>query len=111
MNPHSKIPDERDSGRERLSRPITEAEREALHAQHWDWLKFIAVSAIEGAVLGALVAIAIIYLNYNGIGDMLANSRHSVGYTALLIFGFAYTFAMVVSGTAIWIRATRGGED
>ncbi len=89
---------------------MSEAEREAAHALHWDWLKYIATSVADGAALGAVVALAIIGLNYKGIGDMLANSQHSTGYTLLLIFGFAYTFAMVVSGTAIWFRATRG-ED
>lgn len=91
-------------------RPLSEAERAAVEAEHWSWLRYIAISACDGMALGALVAIMLIRLDVQDIGTMLAGSSHEFGYTALLIAGFAHTFGMVVSGTAIWLRATERRE-
>ena len=109
MNFNSKIPDspDGDGGGKRPQRPLSEAERRAVSAQHWDWLKFIALSAADGAALGALIAVLIIRFNFHEIGDLLANSAHSAGYTLMLIIGMAHTFGMVAAGTAIWMRATQ----
>ena len=105
MNPHSRIPDSNEPD-QRSRRIVTEAERKAVKAQHWYWLRFIAVSALDGMAIGALVAIAIIKLDLHGVGTMLANSNHQTGYTLLLIGSFAHTFGMVVCGSAIWLRST-----
>jgi hypothetical protein len=91
-------------------RQLTEAERAAVQAEHWSWLRYIAISACDGMALGALIAVTLIRLDVQHIGSMLARSSHELGYTALLIAGFAHTFGMVVSGTAIWLRATERRE-
>ncbi|MGI9399747.1 MAG: hypothetical protein ACR2O0_00710 [Rhizobiaceae bacterium] len=105
MNPNSRIPDsnEPDQGPRRI---VTEAERAAVKAQHWSWIRFIFLSALDGMAIGALVAIAIIRLDLHGVGTMMANSNHQTGYTLLLIGSFAHTFSMVVCGSAIWLRST-----
>ena len=91
-------------------RALTEAERAAVRAEHWSWIRFIVLSACDGMALGALIAVLIIRLDIHDIGTMLAASRHEFGYTALLIGGFAHTFGMVIAGTAIWLRATESNE-
>lgn len=112
MNLNSKIPEtsDGDGADRRPQRPLSEAERRAVNAEHWDWLKYIAISAADGAALGALIAVLIIRFNLHEIGDLLANSAHSAGYTLMLIIGMAHTFGMVAAGTAIWIRATQDKE-
>ena len=105
MNPNSRIPDSKEDKRP-AQRRLTESERAGVTAQHWSWIRFILISALDGMALGALVAIAIIKLDLHGVGTMLANSNHQIGYTLLLIGSFAHTFGMVVCGSAIWLRAT-----
>lgn len=108
MNLNSKIPDSPDNGGEKPPpRQLTEAERRAVRAEHWGWIRYIALSAADGAALGALLAVLIIRFNFHEIGDMLAASPHATGYTLMLIVGMAHTFGMVAAGTAIWLRATQ----
>ena len=105
MNPHSRIPDGKHA-RQPIQRRYNEAERAAVKTQHWSWIRFIFLSALDGMAIGALIAIVIIKLDLHGVGTMLANSNHQTGYTLLLIGSFAHTFGMVVCGSAIWLRAT-----
>lgn len=91
-------------------RPLTPAEREELQAEHRSWIRYIFLSALDGMALGALVAVVLIQFDVNGIGQLLANSAHPWGFKAMLIVGFAHTFGMVVTGLAIWWRAT-GNQD
>lgn len=91
-------------------RPLTQAEREELRAEHRSWIRYIFLSALDGIALGALVAVVLIQFDVNGIGQLLANSAHPWGFALMLIVGFAHTFGMVVSGLAIWWRAV-GKQD
>lgn len=104
LNLNSRIPDDPDTNPK--PKPVTPAQREKMRAEHWSWLRFIFLAACDGMALGALVAVLAIRFNMNGIGDLLASSDHQAGYTLMLVAGFAHTFGMVVSGCAIWWRAT-----
>ena len=111
MNLNSKIPDPSEEKRKPPPRPLSEAERRAVRAQHWDWVRYILISAADGAALGALIGVLIIRFNFHDIGDMLAASPHATGYTLMLIIGLAHTFGMVSAGTAIWLRATQEEDE
>lgn len=86
-------------------RIITDKERARLHKQHWDWLKFIALCALAGVTIGALVSLWIVQSDLNGLGGLLARSPNRIGFTVLLVAGFASTFGMVAMGIGITVRS------
>ncbi len=88
-----------------IQKSISEKERQRLHKQHWDWLKFIALCALAGITFGALISLWIINSDLNGFGSLLARSANRVGFTILLVAGFASTFGMVAMGVGITIRS------
>lgn len=91
--------------------PMTEKEKERLRLQHKDWIGTIIFHSIAGFILGALIVVAIIWLDIKGIGTMLANSDSKIALVTLLVAGFGSTFGMAVSGTAIWFKATEQTEE
>ena len=91
-------------------RKLTDNERAELRNEHWSWLCHIMVGAIDGILIGLGVGIAIIAMDINGIGSMLAASDSRTGFTWLLLAGLAQTFGMVSAGLAVWIRATQEKE-
>lgn len=91
-------------------RPLTAREKARLEAQHWSWIRMIAGQSLAGMAIGALAALAVIYLDINQIGSMIAASPNRGVATALLLWGFASIFGMATAGTAIWMRAVYGDE-
>ncbi len=85
---------------------ITGQERERLNKQHWDWLKFIALCALAGITIGAIISMFIVKSDMNGLGGLLARSPNRIGYTFLLVAGFASTFGMAAMGVGIVARST-----
>lgn len=100
-----------DTRDKRPQRKLTETERQKIRHEHSSWLRHIAVGAIDGVLVGMFVGLAIIGFDINGIGSMLANSKHQIGYTLLLLAGLAQTFGMVSAGMAVWLKATQEDED
>lgn len=92
-------------------RKITEKERARIRAQHSEWLRHIAIAAIDGILIGFAVGVAIIYFDINGIGTMLGRSDHQIGYTFMLLAGLAHTFGMVSAGMSIWLKATQENKS
>ncbi|MEL7429956.1 MAG: hypothetical protein AAFN43_08140 [Pseudomonadota bacterium] len=95
----------------RPQRKISEQERVKIREQHKGWLRHMAVGAIDGILVGIVVGLALIGFDINGIGSMLANSKHQLGYTLLLLASLAQTFGMVSAGAAVWLKATQEDED
>ncbi len=94
-----------------MKRTITNEERGAINKQHWDWLKLIALCALAGITLGAMIALTVIKLDVNGFGIQLANSLNRIGFSLLLTAGFVSIFGMVAMGTGIMIRSQMQQED
>lgn len=90
--------------------PMSEQEKERLRLQHKDWIGTIIFHSIAGFIMGALIVAAIMWLDINGIGSMIANSDKKIALITLLVAGFGSTFGMAVSGTAIWFKATEQKE-
>ncbi|WP_075997617.1 hypothetical protein [Salaquimonas pukyongi] len=89
-----------------LKRRMSEAEKERLARQHWDWLGFIALCALGGIALGAVSAWAVLRFDINGIGSMIGRSGNWAEYTALLVGGLASTLGMIAMGIGIMVRST-----
>ncbi len=87
-------------------RKVSEAERAEIRREHDAWLRTIMIGAIDGALIGIAVGVAIIGLDINGIGAMLSRSSNQIGYTFMLLAGLAHTFGMVVAGMSIWLKST-----
>jgi hypothetical protein len=60
-----------------------------------------------GMAIGALIGFLIIHYDIRRIGTMIGKSDYWLGYSFLLMFGFATICGMVAGGAAIWIRAER----
>ena len=97
---------DREEGYQPEKRKLSEAEKERLKLQHWDWIGFIALCALGGIAVGALAAWAVLRFDINGIGSMIARSGYWMGYTALLVGSFASTFGMISMGIGIMVRST-----
>lgn len=91
-------------------RPMSQRERDQIAAQHRSWISMIILQSAVGIVIGTLLALAVMHYDINRIGTMIAASKDGPAYAALFIFGFATLFGMVVSGTAIWLRAVSEEE-
>lgn len=96
--------------RNQPQRPMSEREKSRIAAQHRSWISMIIMQSGVGAIIGTMLALAVMHYDINRIGSMIASSKDGIGYSLLFIFGFATLFGMVVSGTAIWLRAV-SGED
>ncbi len=94
----------------RFDKPLTDEDRKQIRAEHFNWLRYIARAALDGALIGLAVGLAVIFFDINGIGSMLHKSQNQTGYTVMLLGALAHTFAMVSAGMAIWIRATQEEE-
>jgi hypothetical protein len=85
---------------------MTDQERERLKNQHWDWLKFIALCALAGITIGAIISMFIVKSDMSGFGGLLTRSPNRIGYTFLLVAGFASTFGIAATGVGIVVRST-----
>ena len=85
--------------------------RAAARTQHRWWVRWIIIDIAVGALIGATIALAIMYFDIANIGSLLGRSQRSWAYGALFIYGFAHLFAMTVCGSGIWFRATRQPEE
>ncbi|TWG53731.1 MULTISPECIES: hypothetical protein [unclassified Aminobacter] len=74
---------------------------EAARRDHREMLMYLAMNAAAGALMGALVAIAIIWFDAGGIGTRIARSSHQIIGTLLLVVPFAAVFGGVVAASAI----------
>jgi len=103
--------DDDDNENKRYKPPMTEREKERLRLQHKDWIHTIIFHSVAGFLFGTLAVVAILWLDINGIGTMVANSDRQITFVVLLVAGFGSTFGMAVSGTAIWFKATEDTEE
>lgn len=66
-------------------------------------IRFLALHAAFGAVLGIVIAAALLWLDIAGLGGLFAAERATIA-PALLYFGsFAFTFASGAMGTAVML--------
>ena len=77
------------------------ARNRAKYLEHFDWLKLLFLHAGLGALLGVLVAGALLYFDVAGLWRMISKSDHAFGFVLLLVAGFASTFGSLVVGTRI----------
>lgn len=89
---------------------ISPEARDEFRREHQTWLRHIAIGAVDGMLVGMAAGCALIVLDINGIGSMLARSQNQTGYTLLLLMGFAQTFGMVSAGLSVWMKATQEDE-
>ena len=74
---------------------------EAARKDHWQMLRFMAVNAAAGALIGIISAVAIIWLDIGGIGTRIAHAANPVVPVLLLVLPFATVFGGVVVASAI----------
>ena len=64
-------------------------------------VSFLAFHSMIGAMVGCFAAGACLVTDVAGIGTLLMNSDVPFLASGLLVFGFAITFASVVTGSAV----------
>lgn len=74
---------------------------EEARKDHWRMLRFMAVNAAFGALIGVLTAVAIIWLDIGGIGTRIAQASNPVIPVLLLVAPFAFVFGGVVTASAL----------
>jgi len=74
---------------------------EAARRDHWQMLRFMALNAAGGALIGALAAAAIIWLDLGGIGTRIGQASNPVIPVLLLVVPFATVFGGVVTASAL----------
>ncbi len=70
-------------------------------------IRFLAVHAILGVVIGFALAGALIAFDVAGLGTLIAQAKNPVTAGMLLFFGFAVTFGSAVMGGAILMYGER----
>ncbi|KPF44419.1 hypothetical protein ACSV9I_19770 [Rhizobium sp. G187] len=87
--------------------PSDDLTPEEQRLDHWQMLRFLAVNASFGALLGLLVAAAIFWLDIGGVGASLARSSHPVLPAMMLVIPMALTFAAAVTASAVMLMPYR----
>lgn len=88
-------------------RPTDDLTPEETRLDHWQMLRFLAVNALFGALLGLLVAGAILWLDIGGIGSSLGRSAHPVLPALMMVLPMALTFAAAVTASAVMLMPYR----
>ncbi|MCO5158976.1 MAG: hypothetical protein M9945_19950 [Aquamicrobium sp.] len=83
----------------RMDKP--EMTPEEARKDHWQMLRFMAVNAAAGVLLGILTAAAIIWLDLGGIGTRIGQAANPVIPVLLLVVPFATVFGGVVTASAL----------
>lgn len=66
-------------------------------------VRFVISSSLLGMAVGWLVACGVLWLNVNGFGDLVMNSRSSTVAILILFMSFGFTFAFAVLATAVML--------
>lgn len=66
-------------------------------------IRFVISNSLLGVAVGWLVACGVLWLNINGIGDLVMNSRSSTVAIFILFISFGFTFAFAVLATAVML--------
>ena len=70
---------------------------------HREMMRFLALNALAGALIGLAVAGAILWFDIGGLGVLVARSANPVLPVLLLAGPLAITFAATVAGSAIML--------
>ncbi|CAH0338979.1 hypothetical protein RHI9324_00615 [Rhizobium sp. CECT 9324] len=76
---------------------------EEARRDHWEMLRFLAINAAFGAVLGLVTAGAILWLDLGGVGTSLGRASHPILPVLMMIIPFALTFAAAVTASAVML--------
>ncbi|MCP8895043.1 hypothetical protein KYK29_08885 [Shinella daejeonensis] len=74
---------------------------EEARKDHWRMLRFMALNAAIGMLIGTLVAIALIWLDVGGVGTRVARAANPVLPVLLLVVSFAGLFGGAAAASAI----------
>ena len=80
---------------------------EEARRDHWDMLRFLAVNAGFGALLGLGVAGALVWLDIGGVGGALRRSHQPVLTGLMLFLPLALLFAATVTASAVMLMPYR----
>jgi len=81
--------------------PKPEMTPEAARRDHWQMLRYMAVNALYGALVGAAVAGALIWINVGAVGTHIARSTSPLLATALVVIPFALLFGGAAAASSI----------
>ena len=76
---------------------------EEARKDHWRMLRFMALNAALGSVIGALAAAALILLDVGGIGARIANAANPAIPVLLIAVPFASIFGGAMTASAIML--------
>lgn len=65
-------------------------------------LRFMALNALAGVVIGLLIAAAILLFDLGGVGTLVRNSSDPLIAIILIAFPMALVFGASVTASAIW---------
>ena len=74
---------------------------EEARRDHWRMLRFMALNALFGSLVGAAVAAAVILLDVGGVGTRIARASNPVMPVLLLVVPFASLFGGTATASAI----------
>ncbi|OHV79953.1 hypothetical protein LCM4579_03685 [Ensifer sp. LCM 4579] len=74
---------------------------EAARRDHWQMLRYMAVNALYGVLVGAAVAGGLIWLNIGAVGTHIARSANPFLAAAMVVSPFALLFGGAVAASSI----------
>lgn len=84
---------------------------EEARRDHIEMLRFMALNAIGGMLIGALTALAIIWLDIGGIGTRMAHSQNPILIVVMLVAPFAFVFGGAAAASSIMLLPYRKKFD
>lgn len=80
---------------------------EEARRDHWEMLRFLAINAAFGALLGAGITFLLIWLDIGGLGTRIVHAQNPVLPAVLIGAPLALTFAAAVTASAIMLMPYR----
>lgn len=80
---------------------------ETARRDHWQMLHYMAVNALCGAIVGAAVAGALIWINIGAVGTHIARSADPPLAAAMVIVPFALLFGGAAAASSIVLQTYR----
>ena len=93
---------------ERRNRDMT---AEEARRDHFEMLRYMALNAVAGMVIGALTAIALMWLDVGGIGSRIAHSQTPVLVGVMLVAPLAFMFGAAAAASSIMLLPYRKKFD
>jgi hypothetical protein len=84
---------------------------EEAREDHWSMLRFLAINAVFGFLLGLTIALSMIWFDFADLGTRIARARDPWLVVFILATPLSFTFAGAVTASAVMLMPYKRKKD